>query len=289
MLAKAIRNIINTSNVPKKGDSDHFDLLTFLVLTDIRNPVNIQNTKDMFDSIRNSILELDSNADVDNIFPRLTHDSHIKLALSKLMDSVLLLADLDYKLLINVTDKPFICSDFPVVKYNQFLELKKWQYSKTGFGLVGLQIFIPLNSEIMLLFFDSAIYKVGFKKQKIYRIIKQQDIDSINILQFVNCFDTVYFNDKASETYIKKLHDSSKKYKRANVSRSELNYLIENEKDRQEYLKSGKKNFLIVGNSDCETQLNIDGLKIHSKGKVHQLNPTLSQLRPHAEKMKNNL
>ena len=91
-----------------------------------------------------------------------------------------------------------------------------------------------------------------------------------------------------SNNYYEKLHDISKRFKRANVTRTELSNIIEKESDK-ELLKAGKKNFIITGNSDCETKLEINGLKIHSKGKAHTLNPTLSQLRPFAEKIKNNL
>lgn len=275
-LAEAIRNITNNYTLPPKKSKEHNDLLVFVSLTDLRNPVIIEAMKAMLDGMKSRLLELDPNADTEKLVPQATHDEIIKLSLSNIFEIVETTIDLDYKIFLNKTLNPFITSDYPIVKYNQFLEQKKWAHSKTGYGLVGLQIFIPLNSEIILVLFDSGIYKVGYKKQRVFEITKKEDINKLNILQFINCHGTVFFDEKASEAYIRMLHNKSKKYKRANVNKTELSYIFD---------EGEQKNLMIFGSSDCETQLKIDGIKIHSKGKSHKLNPSMSQLRSHPEKL----
>ena len=278
-LAKVIREILENNTIPKKQSEDHTVLLFFVAITDLRNPVSIEGTKMRFQELTNRVQELYENADTSQSVPTVNHEDVIAMSFSALKDVVPTMRDLDYKLLFNRTKRPFITSDFPIVKYNQYLESKKWPLSKTGYGLVGLQIFIPLSSEVALIFFDPDIYKVGDKKRKSYSITKEEDVNSLNILHFINCFETIFFDEKADEAYIKFLFDKSKKYKRANLSKSELNYLLKDGDNQEEIFKSGKKNLIILNSTDCETNLKIEGVKIHSRGAAHKLNSSGAQLR----------
>jgi len=278
-LARIIREILETNVLPKKESKDHINLLSFVALTDLRNPVRIEGIKTMFQETANRIREVDADADLERFVPAMTHEKTIALSFSGLNEVVSTILDLEYKLLLNKTSRPFISSDFPIVKYNQYLEAKKWPQSKTGYGLVGLQIFIPLSSEIAILFFDSDIYKVGYKKHKTYSITKEDDIESLNILQLINCFETIYFNEMADEFYIKHLFNKAKNFKKANVARASLSYIFSDGDNQEEILRSGKKNLIIMNSTDCETNLKIDGLKVHSRGLAHKLNPSAAQLR----------
>jgi hypothetical protein len=278
-LARIIKVVLETNQLPKKESEEHIELLFFVALTDLRNPVRIEGAKLMFQEMASRIREMDENADTERFVPSMTHEEVIAMSFSGLKDVVRTISDLDYKLLFNKTSKPFISSDFPIVKYNQYLEAKKWPQSKTGYGLTGLQIFIPLSSDVAILFFDSDIYKVGDKKQKSYSITKEEDIDSLNILQFINCFETIFFDEKADEIYIRHLFKKSKRFKRANVSRAGLSYLFKDGDNQEEIVKSGKKNLIIMNSTDCETNLKIDGVKIHSRGAAHKLHPSAAQLR----------
>lgn len=276
--AKIIKDIIANQSLPKKLSNEHFELLSFLVFTDLRNPVRIESMKGMFSEMEKRLIEIDNNVDIGKFVPKMSHEESIEMSFSMIPEIILNIADLDYKLLLNETSIPFISSDFPVIKYNQYLELKKWKQSKTGFGTIGLQIFIPLNHKLVLLFFDSTIYKVGTRKQKCVPIFQIDSINEINKLQFINCFRTIYFDEKISEDYIRKLHDTAKRYKRANQSKSELSYVVE-EGEEVEKVISGKQNLMILNSSDCETNLKVDIIKIHTNGKAYTLNSTMVQSR----------
>jgi len=284
-LAQIIKYIIDKNEIPKKGTIEHLDLLHFVALTDLRNPVRIEGMKDMLSEMKKSLLKLHPKTDTKKLIPEMTHDEFVKLSLSNIPEIILNISDLDFKLLINKTQAPFIASDFPVVKYNQYLEQKKWAQSKSGYGLVGLQIFIPITSKITIIFFDNAIYKVGNRKQKTVEITEKDDIEQLNILQFINCFENVFFNEEASEHYIKSVFEKSKKYKRANVAKSKLSYIVKKGEDKEKIL-SGKKNLMIMNSTDCEIKLHINRIKIHSNGKSHKLNTSMAQLRKHPEKLK---
>jgi len=129
------------------------------------------------------------------------------------------------------------------------------------------------------------IYKVGFKKRQIHEIHNISDVNSLNLLQIINCFETIYFNELASENYIRKLVYQSKRYKRANERKTELSYIVKDGESHEEVLKAGKPNLVIMGSSDCEIKLQIEGLKMHSKSKGVKLHPSVAQIRPHAARI----
>ncbi|RYZ61568.1 MAG: DUF4238 domain-containing protein [Chitinophagaceae bacterium] len=287
-LSGVLKDIISNRSLPTKGGLKHFELLLFVTITDLRNPVKIESMKASFSEMRRQLLTIDPKADVEKLVPNPSHEHLVRTFLSGSVEMAEMISDLNYKLLVNKTSKPFISSNFPVVKYNQFLEGRKWPHSKSGYGLVGLKIFIPLNHELMLMFYDNGIYKAGDRKKEYLDVTNEKNVDDINILQYLNCLDTIYFDHKASEAYVRQLHAKASKFKRANQTRSELGFLIkEDDSDNKRVIESGQKNFLQINKSDCETKLEIEGLKIHSKGKSHQLNNTLAQLRPHAAKVRN--
>ena len=229
--------------------------------------------------MKDNLMRLDTTVDIDKFVPKSEHEDIVKLVLSQAEGVIMNTLDLEYKLLINETTRPFIASDFPVVKYNQFLELEKWQYSKSGYGSVGLQIIIPINSSLALIFFDSSIYKVGDKKKRYLSIKDIADINSINILQFINCFETIFFDEKASEFYIKQLYQESKKYKRANDYKTKLSFIVNEGEDKNKVLNE-KENLMMFDSSDCECRLKINGIKIHSRSKAYKLDNSVVQLRP---------
>jgi hypothetical protein len=284
-LSNAIKTIIENREIPKKETPEHIDLLTFVVLTDLRNPVRINGMKNMFNEMEKSLLSLAPETDTKKLVPEMTHNELVKLSLSNIPEIIWNITDLDFKLLINKTKYPFITSDYPIVKYNQFLEQKKWQQSKSGYGVIGLEIFIPITSKIIIVFFDNAIYKVGNKKQKLVDINDKNDVDQLNILQLINCFENVFFNEYATEHYIRSIFEKSKKYKRANVAKAKLSYIIKEGEDEKKVLL-GKQNLMIMNSTDCEIKLNINNIKIHSKGKHYKLNASMAQLRKHPEKLR---
>ncbi len=157
LLSNTIRNIIETERVPHKQTTFHSDLLSFIALTDLRNPVMMEWVKGSWNGMKNRMLEIHPKADTSKIMPEFSHDEVIKMALSNLPLVVANMSDLNFKLLINTTPNPFISSDYPIVKYNQYLEEKSWKHGKTGYGNTGLQIFIPLNYRIIIVFYDPMI------------------------------------------------------------------------------------------------------------------------------------
>jgi hypothetical protein len=282
-IAQTIQEIINTQELPPRDTIHHGNILVFVALTHLRNPVIIESIKEQslqFEKLMN--LDLPKNVKKFTS-PEMTHEHSINLSLSMLPDIVDILRDLEYKIIINETSTPFIASDFPVVKYNQFLEFKKWPHGRTGYGTVGLQIFIPLSPSIVLLLFDSNIYKVSDKKKHKLKLTNITDIRQINALQLLNCFESIFFNEEVNELYVRSIVLENKKFIKPNQVKSSLAYM----RTLKDPIPS-HKNLLVVGSTDLETRLKISGINLHSKSKKYVFNPSVAQLRPIAKEIVNN-
>jgi|GEM_PF-997905 len=282
-ISRSIRHIISTNELPQVKSEGHLNVLYFTALTHLRNPVAINQVKDSVQQMRSALLEEDSSIDIDRLVPSLTHEQAIHISISQIGQIIDIMSDLAYKLIINTTDCPFITSDFPVVKYNRFLEKLKWQHGKTGYGTAGLQIFIPLSPILMILFFDRRVYKVGNKKDNLIELTDTNDVDKLNELQVLNSFSTLYFNEKVTNDYVDVLVQKSSKYGRANIATLKMSYLV---KPGENINSLRHKNLIVSGATDCETELEISGIKIHSGSKKIEnevkKSTSVTQLRPKA-------
>jgi Protein of unknown function (DUF4238) len=282
-LARLIQSIITNRYIPLKSTTEHSILLLFVAVMEARNPVNIEGNKIRVEEMRKRFLEMFPEPANSDFIPDLTHDESIRMSFSALNVIMQTFSDLEYKLLLNETKRPFITSDFPIIKYNQFLESRNWKFAKTGYASVGLQIFLPLNSELAIVFFDQGVYKVGTKKQRLVALTYEDDVDSLNILQFINCFDTVFFNEKADELYIKGLYQKSKLFKRANIPTATIGkFFVKGDFQVRDAVELPKQDLIVMASSDCETNLQINGIKIHSKGSSYKLSSSIVQIRPSA-------
>jgi len=277
-LAIVIKKIIDYDS-PELSQDDLYSLLLFIVLTDFRNPNHIHGISEMMIKMRQRLFEEVPDTDnMDELLPIPSHEECVRLALNNCLEIVKGIQDLKYKILVNLTDIPFVTSDCPVVKYNQYLEWKRWKPPKTGYGSIGLQIFLPLSHNKVILLYDLNSYEVGNPNYITHRLKKTEDIDELNLLQLINCIETIYFDEKVSEQYIKEMHEWAKEFNKANIPYSNLGYLVDNESDFDK--KPERKNLLINGTTDCETNLKISGLRLTPAIKYRKLNDSAAQPRP---------
>ncbi|MEJ0103132.1 MAG: DUF4238 domain-containing protein [Bacteroidota bacterium] len=133
---------------------------------------------------------------------KLVHSDPVLLALVNSADKVHLLDYLSCKLIVNLSYLPFITSDNPVVKYNQFLEAKEAYVGATGIAVKGIQIFLPIHPRMMICLYDPAIYTCG-EDHKVTVITESIDeVHQLNSLQYLNSHSQLFFNDFISKEYI---------------------------------------------------------------------------------------
>lgn len=215
--APVLHKLIETQNLKILTSDDFYYLRLFLLLQYTRTKESKKLANKMFEKIASKFLKpmLKSMLKSDEELKKKRYTKEYvdsceircpefyKLGMNAASDGVDAISDLEPILIINKTDKNFICSDAPVVLYNY----KKMKNRRTtGFLWKGLQIFCPLTKNILLLLIDNDLYE--FKKDNFSRIFidNDSDVDSINKLQIFNCLDHVFFSRIEDTDYVRNLH-----------------------------------------------------------------------------------
>jgi hypothetical protein len=210
--AKMFSILLEHKEIPPYHSVAHVLLLTFVVFLSARTKYSAETINEMVDKQFKEIYKNDSKLkdSIDNI--KIGYDNPAAVSLAITSEVICLTRDLKYKLLINKTDIPFVTSDNPVVKYNQYLENKNKFGSNTGFVSKGFQMFFPISPEVFVIFYDPWAYKLGNKKDDVIKINEKKDINSLNLLQIVNANHNIYFNKNIQERLIKKYIRRGKLY-----------------------------------------------------------------------------
>ncbi len=178
-----IRSILNNNCIPQLHSGEHYALLTFIILQQARTVYHAEMINELSDKLLKSVLSKDSEC------PPGLNDGNFSMknpTYTAIENAILfqpLTSDLKYKLIINHTQIPFIASDHPVVLYNQFLESRKKFGSNTGYACKGLEIFLPISPNHLLIFFDKDTYQVGTRNKNTVILTIEKEIHSLNMLQ----------------------------------------------------------------------------------------------------------
>jgi len=217
LYAKVLSEVIEKETIPKHQSQDHRVILYFIIVTDLRNPAEKKRLEHITETMNEVLINQHEE------FKKFSEQGyHVRMTdpvlygLSLYRDNVLVTIDLQIRLIINKTSTPFITSDNPIAKYNQFMEQKTDNISNSGLAVKGLQIFVPLSDKYLILLYDDQIYHVGSKRKKPIEITKTKEIDQINMLQLMNASNNVYGNEKMTEHYIRNLFEQIKSYPKAN-------------------------------------------------------------------------
>lgn len=209
-----IRKIIQEKQIGKLSQKEYFFLLLFVLFQQSRTKLFKSEVKEQTQAFVENIMkpfalhhpEAKKLGITEKIFEenKITLPSdHLYSILQHLL-AVPLINDLIPVIVENITSKNFIFSDAPVIFYNKFFKDKR-NNALLGFQSAGLQIFIPLNNKILLLFYDSEFYDFSGSSNT-FVITNENDIDSLNSLQIVNCDENIYFSYKKDVKYIENLH-----------------------------------------------------------------------------------
>jgi hypothetical protein len=201
-----IRDAIKNEVVPKWGSQDYRTLVKFVVLQHSRTQCAADEMWEEQEKMRQKIGELFPGA-----FPKMEQEGIAQVDVPRMLVelaqiNVHVCGDLRSKILRNRTSIPFITSDHPVVLYNQLYEEPDPIMSNTGLACRGIQVFLPLNPRYVLVLFDSDVYKVGGRNFRVTCVdATEDDVRTLNFLQFVNAGEHIYFDDLAPENYIEQL------------------------------------------------------------------------------------
>ncbi len=119
--------------------------------------------------------------------------------------------DMNYRLLLNESKTDFLTSDMPVVFYNQLLLDGKY-VSHNGMKVRGFEIFFPIDSKKLVLFFDPNAYSIGKKGIKTVHIEDEKDVNEINKLQICSAEEKIYFEEE--NLNIEQIHEAGIRYRK---------------------------------------------------------------------------
>lgn len=119
----------------------------------------------------------------------------------------------DAKVLINLTNKPFVTSDNPACLYDQYFErIGGLNYA---LGSSGLQIYLPLTPSLAIMYFDNKCYKLGDHKKHYVEITQVADVEQLNKLVACTADEVLYC--KNGSCYLSDLQAMVKAHKRFHV------------------------------------------------------------------------
>jgi len=272
--APVIRAICDDGFRPEFRTREFMLLLLFVISTDIRNPIVSETFNQAFHNMMKA--GYGKLEEFKELFEKTTIgiENAPRLALAGIDRGMKCCYDLEHKFLVNKSSTPFITSDNPVIKYNQFLESRGWKSSMTGYSSLGLQMIVPLNSQIAVLFYDAKIYKVGDKKKNVLHLDDVKNINDLNLLQFINSNNNIFFNHEMPKHEIFILKDKYQKYAKAHVVKTN-----EYENFYDEFGQKKNSSLVFTTFSDCCINLNIKGIKFTDYAKNKKLDDRAVQLR----------
>jgi len=148
-----------------------------------------------------------------------------------------LMLDLGCKLVLNETSTDFVASDNPVVLYNQLLSFRN-HGSNTGLAAKGLQVFLPISSNKLLMFFDHESYSVGSMSKPFVRVTSLRDVYELNTLQMTSAYENVYFENPNFE--IEPLARKATPFRRSQKSNMSIFPGEETESKRSELMATSR-------------------------------------------------
>lgn len=138
------------------------------------------------------------------------HDDPVQLALCNAYDKEKLLNFLSFKFIVNLSELPFICSDSPVILYNQLMEKCGSYIGATGLGSKGLQVFYPIHPRLMICLYDAEIYNCGMANNINASFESIEDAHQLNMLQYINSHNQTFFGDYIEKDYMALLKNRCK-------------------------------------------------------------------------------
>jgi hypothetical protein len=218
-LREVLKKIIDSQSIGGLTGEEYYLLCFFFVFQNVRTAKVKKDSEDyinlIFKNMSKSLLEKNigkfpwlTKEYVDtHEMPTISGPTHLMTLWKSMSTGPLLISDLTPLILVNKTGQDLIFSDSPVVFYNGFFN------DKNGEGSVaqtspGLQIFCPLNTKTILILYDPKFYRFGNMQGNVVEISSEEDVISLNALQFFNCKECVFFVDEAQSEAISILHSS---------------------------------------------------------------------------------
>lgn len=196
--SKIINKIIDSENLDLDQE-EYIMLLLFITMSEARTSQTADYNNAEISTLSKLILKMKNipsgNVDIHFNTPNL-------VSLKSAIEITPILSDLNVLLIINESNRDFITTDNPVVRYNQFFMFRNYDRNY-GLGQMGIQLFVPLNPRICLCLYDGVMYTP--KTKHIIKINSGSQINELNKLFILNAYEYIFFRNNQKESYIKSI------------------------------------------------------------------------------------
>lgn len=207
--SKIIRYIVNSNRIPGFNSTDYQTLLFFLLISEARNAKTADSVNHMIDVQMKTILQMQRPDVVDLDF---VNEYKINLgvpnaySLKAAAGLFPILMDLKCVLIVNDTsDRLFITSDNPLVRYNKMYVERNYQLRGYGLGNVGIMLFLPITPHLCICLFDDDLYDYDSDASGNIHLVKGKHVDELNKLFYLNSYEVLFFSGNVSESYISRI------------------------------------------------------------------------------------
>lgn len=243
--------------LPPPGSLFHHILILYVLVQYSRTVYSAESTNEAMDKVAKHMFRAEAESmgiNIDNFHIGVENPSLYALGIA--IPSYPILLDLRYKLLVNLTHTEFVTSDNPAVLYNNLLPYDSIT-SQTGLSSKGLQIFLPINPRILLIFYDRHIYRVGGKNSPVVFVERDADIHQINSLQMCAALSCLYFQDE--HLNVEALHKKASPYRvTQKVNLNVFEQPIQNNRNTE---------LLAMSRRDISMRLNVSCVKLTKDAK----------------------
>lgn len=207
--APVLAKVVETAIPPECGSTAREVLLRFASLQLLRTLGAMEQTRRQMTEFRSAVFD----ASDPNRPPEDSHERLLELVLTQVPVFADAIQDLVPVVIRNTTERPFIASDQPVVRYNLYCEGVTW-CGVLGARCGGLQVFLPLSPAVTLMLSDGRVYKVGARGSARSVEATPDDINVLNKMQAISAHLNLY-SSQADQTYLAGLARQTRRIRRA--------------------------------------------------------------------------
>jgi len=173
-------------------------MLIFILMQAARTEANIRRLEsaftDMLSHARNGQVPWDVNCKINEI----NSTDRAKLILSAATTTLPFLYDLSFRVLQAEACSEFVISDNPCILTNQLFHRLSGLPS-LGWGMLGIQAFLPIDPRYTIMLYDRKAYRVGNRRSGLKLVLSKSDVTKLNLLQALSGLHSSYVSHVVRE------------------------------------------------------------------------------------------
>lgn len=256
-VAKVISSINSTHILPNYSSYEYHILLIFILIMEARVQKQAVSSNNILDEqmkvqLRMEIehgkldIPVESLDDVD-----ISYNIPNLISIKGAFENYKIIEDLNCALIISDTDRDFITSDNPVVRYNYMYNVRNYTLRNYGLGNMGFQMFFPISSKCCIYLYDGVLYDTDITQDGNIHLTKGRHVENLNKLFYKNSFDFLLFN--------------SYRIKEKDIKRFTIGLNLNNNKKEIVTLGNKESKIIITGFKSVKDFISFPFLRINKK------------------------